>query len=844
MSKKKLISKGKNKSIKNKYTKGGARKYQAGGSKYAGGDMYGSNNIPNAYNPTSASLSYTQTDPALTKSLLSQQEELGDTADLSKINEKAKQATAKVDSAMGSMPTTLKKIGKLGEKAGLIDSVLPAGQEAYSKGAEELSHLAPIPGVDQGMNLATNANRAGTIGKGVQAFKGAKDAGSTGAQALKIGTTAAGWAGPQAVGTAASLVGKGIEKKFDDDDVTTMNAGETAGTLLKGAGYGASAVGAAGAAGLIGTAAAGTTAAAGAGVAGTLATVGATNIWNPVGWGALIAAAGAGAYGLIKRGKGRRDVAEKEGKHQRKQNAIGKKLASEETSALEVEGYDFGNNYSLPGAVGSERRQRRTGGAYQTGGQVVPGGEVVPIPGSDAVEFKGKTHAEGGIKLDASTEVEDKETMDKVSMKGKGKQDYFFSDYLKYKGGKSYASEHKRILAQGGSQEAIDALAHSQEADAGRNPEDVQVAQTGGPKTIEELHSREQIFYNGLQNAKDTQRKYTADGKNMSFMQRLDRQLGHSDLGVTSPFNKEMDHTRRELTQYDEAQRDAGKGVPFTKMQNGGFETAEEEYDALNLIETQQNPNFFTRAKNFASEKIGNYRDGKSDRQLKRAINSIDKDVPTSALLAGAGQMIPALYAFNHKEASPEQVGKAGRVVAPDLDRVNFNSERSQAASDSRARSKMISNSGAGPGGIAAMMASHAAKSKQDMQIASAESRANAAISSQEAQMRMSASSQNVANDLRVDTMNTQINEAQRIAEENAKKEALDVGFKNIAGINSDVLAYKASEREARAYGAHGIYERDKLRNSLRGKTNPNTGKVYTNAEIAQLVTQLNVKEE
>ena len=43
-----------------------------------------------------------------------------------------------------------------------------------------------------------------------------------------------------------------------------------------------------------------------------------------------------------------------------------------------------------------------------------------PIPGSDAVEFEGNTHDEGGILLDSQTEVENGETMDKVTMAKKG----------------------------------------------------------------------------------------------------------------------------------------------------------------------------------------------------------------------------------------------------------------------------------------------------------------------------------------------------------------------------------------------------------------------------------------
>ena len=132
----------------------------------------------------------------------------------------------------------------------------------------------------------------------------------------------------------------------------------------------------------------------------------------------------------------------------------------------------------------SDDTKKQTGGMYnqmqqyQAGGVALPGGEMNPIPGSDAVEFSGQTHDEGGIMMDSQTEVEDGETMDQVNMAKKGgKRDYFFSSYLK-KGGRSFADMHKDILRDGGNQEEINMLARMQEKAAGRNPN--QVAKLGG----------------------------------------------------------------------------------------------------------------------------------------------------------------------------------------------------------------------------------------------------------------------------------------------------------------------------------------------------------------------------
>ena len=112
------------------------------------------------------------------------------------------------------------------------------------------------------------------------------------------------------------------------------------------------------------------------------------------------------------------------------------------------------------------------------GGMALPGGMMKPIPGSDAVEFKGRSHEEGGIMVDPQTEVEGGETMDQVNMAKKGgKRDYFFSSFLK-KGGRSFAQMHKDILRKGGDQEDINMLAKMQEKAAGRNPK--KVARLGG----------------------------------------------------------------------------------------------------------------------------------------------------------------------------------------------------------------------------------------------------------------------------------------------------------------------------------------------------------------------------
>jgi hypothetical protein len=121
------------------------------------------------------------------------------------------------------------------------------------------------------------------------------------------------------------------------------------------------------------------------------------------------------------------------------------------------------------------------------------------------------------------------------------------------------------------------------------------------------------------------------------------------------------------------------------------------------------------------------------------------------------------------------------------------------------------------------------------MQIATAETRANAGIQAQEAQMKQQADLTNVQNALAVDNVNTAMMENQRVADENRRYMAIDKLANTSAGLMGDVMSYKANERMARAIGSMGIYEREKLFNSMLGKVNPRTGRPYTKDDIAEL---------
>jgi len=269
----------------------------------------------------------------------------------------------------------------------------------------------------------------------------------------------------------ATLAGEGIKKISDDDDATTYNAGEVTGSVLSGIGTGA------GMGAMIGSA-----------IGGPLAPITGTA-------GAIVGGLYAVGKGLATRGKARRLERRAKGRKAAELNKISAKARTEQMKSKEYSGFDFGTNIARYGGVarpsmrlGGGARLYREGGfklgpeVFRNGGVKLPGGIMKPIPGSAAVEFKGKSHEEGGIMLDPMTEVEGGETMGPVTMKHGGKGDYFFSEHLKL-GGKSFAQRHKELLKYGGTQKHIDELAAMQEKVAGRDPK--QIAATGGPRMYE-----------------------------------------------------------------------------------------------------------------------------------------------------------------------------------------------------------------------------------------------------------------------------------------------------------------------------------------------------------------------
>ena len=340
-----------------------------------------------------------------------------------------------------------------------------------------------------GSSAALGAGMSKVVGSG--AFQGAAKTGEFLTKGIGGASKLGSMINPAMIATVA---GEGIKKLSDDDDATTYNAGEVTGSVLSGIGTGA------GMGAMIGTA-----------IGGPLAPVTGTA-------GAIVGGLYAVGKGLATRGKARRLEKRAKGRKTAELNKISAKARTEEMKSKEYSGFDFGTNIARYGGIarpnmrlggGSRLMKYRDGGfklgpeVFRNGGVKLPGGMVEPIPGSDAVVFKGATHDDGGILVDAQTEVEgggfapdgtplEGETMDKVNMAKKGGlKDYFFSDHLKL-GGKSFAQRHKELLKYGGTQKHIDELAAMQEKVAGRDPK--QIAANGGPRMYENGGPRADII--------------------------------------------------------------------------------------------------------------------------------------------------------------------------------------------------------------------------------------------------------------------------------------------------------------------------------------------------------------
>jgi len=447
-------------------------------------------------------------------------------------------------------------------------------------------------------------------------------------------------------------------------------------------------------------------------------------------------------------------------------------------------------------------KEARDGGMryYQGGGMALPGGEMQPIPGSDAVEFQGASHEQGGITLDPQTEVEGGETMDQVTMaKNGGKRDYFFSSHLKH-GGMPFSARHKQILEMGGGQEEIDNLARVQEEAAGRDPQ--QVARMGGKHlyAVGGMKGLPEDIASNISSA-----YYSDDPGEIPNLISGSQYYSTDTKGKTDSSNPDdiQDIIENVIEQNEDAnvkieKTDKKTDKVVKKKNNNVNENVTDVVDAVDAITPTDNvkeveENTITDPGIYGDEdgnywkldKDGNwkvmwkgeytYEDGapldlrKSDGALSfvegledKSSGDTDSSVPykrrrgsvdsvTGAAMAG--QFLPAMQAMSETpdyigthETAPGNVAVSADIGKKTLNRINMNTERERNAADYRSMNRFIENSGLGPAGMANRMAAYSRKQAGDREIAAKEAQVNAGISNQEAQLNAGIDKQNVAN--------------------------------------------------------------------------------------------------
>ena len=501
------------------------------------------------------------------------------------------------------------------------------------------------------------------------------------------------------------------------------------------------------------------------------------------------------------------------------------------------------------------------------GAQAFPGGMVAPIPGTDAVEFMGQTHEEGGIMMDPQTEVEDGETMDKVTMKRGGKRDYFFSSHLK-KGGRSYADMHKDVLAMGGTQEDVDMLARMQEKSAGRDPN--QVAKlggvveynTGGLSQADKMANFQKILemdpsysrlldYQMLQqegqvpmmSAEELPTTY-GDGL-IGPETRFSSILGQDDLYFSNPENLAQAGQTPEMKQ----------GFNLREKANLFAGSFGKGYDA-----------YLNRQQLRGDGEVMDEEEFNQMRQQEQLSKLLRPNMPMEAKIGAAAQFLPAVTAMFTKQKDPEEFtftpGVSSPIVTGQVKGLRYEAPtqdeaRANLMNEYLAQQRFLDTSGAGAATLSNRQSLFAKKLFADAKLGAIEAKDQLKAEAMTKQSQQKADLVNVTNELKASLANAQL--AQKEAQRKDAVDNANIRLRNqreqekilnrlsiasnlaqgIAGVTGDTLQYKADERIARATGAYGIYERDRVKNLLQGQINPDTGKIYTEEQINKKVLEI-----
>lgn len=691
-------------------------------------------------------------------------------------------------------------------------------------------------------NLGTAPVNAGK--QGLQTMKGIGQGIATGVKSM----------GPVAGGSALGLAGAGIKKLSDDQDDTTLNFGETSGTLMQGAGTGL-------------------------GLAGTLGALAPALAIPGIGWAAAGIGAGiAGIKALRNRNQARDFQEELDAKNLAKQEdlSMARDAAFQQnfTQTGANKGFNVGNSLTNS-YIPSQQMMAKTGGLWdnihakrrriaagsgekmrtpgskgaptdealkrsqkEMGGERVPGGMIKPLPGG-AVEFVGKKHEQGGILIDPQTEVEGGETMDNVKMSQGTDSEYIFSDHLRL-GKKTFAERHKELVKRGASQTEIQRLARLQEAVANANGE-----QDRSPKAVQE-------YEDGGEKKRGPNPWRFSPEENWARQAQLSSNIDMEGIvGGTDYGNIGETAWGQYYSNFDKPEDwDAFYGDTYVPRVESYFQNnPEEAYQYLQEMYNSDDPN----AENFkrkltdsegnmlpqeealkvaqqlaTDKKVGSFHmvlpqeiqpmtpiqagpipttpkeeaPGESNAELPAAEKQ-KRNVPAwAAALPG----LAGLMANNTKAKAMTTSAQTTR--AGNLPRINLNAERAANQAQNIGTKRQLANQLSGPAGAAAMLAADQNARVQNLNITNQEARANEYLMAAEANMRAGVNAQNAAAVNQAGMYNA--DQLNRTNLENYQQDIINRRYNKgvLSGVARDAMQMYAGDRFAQMMDEFGAYNR------------------------------------
>jgi len=404
------------------------------------------------------------------------------------------------------------------------------------------------------------------------------------------------------------------------------------------------------------------------------------------------------------------------------------------------------------------------GNEMATGGRPLPGGEVVDLP-SGAKKYIGATHEEGGIDKNSRTNVEDQETEEEILGKP-----YIFSSHLK-NGGSSYAQQHEKILANGGTDEEKISLAVTQEKQAGRDPK--------------------KLF---MKNGGSVRNKYSTGGALSGMTGAQRRQYFIDSYGYDAGANADWGDT---VLSSPPGPGNSDNEITLPTNPESVFNSPAEESVATN----KATEDITTNAKNESNKLTW-------DQQLSRLKKGLTMDNAV-----GLASMIPVAQAYkNAKNVDRVKLpGTAPEVTPEKLKYGNMDKERAQNERDYQKVVNFVQTQG---GSLSDQMAAYSKKLDANADIGSAENEMNRGIDNQNAKAIFEAAKfnaqgdmQDVSNQMMIDDTNL----ASKSASEDALVDAMQVGAENLGVMNRDRKLQNASDRLSAAIdGGSGVLMREK----------------------------------